>query len=217
MQGTERTHPSDRVAGIDEAGRGSLAGPVIAAAVVLPPGKTIPGLQDSKKLSPKRREDLFAEITSKAVFWAIGRASAGEIDRLNIHHATLLAMSRAWESVPFRVGQVLVDGLHCPELAAPCRAIVQGDRSVPVISAASILAKVTRDAEMRACHVDYPQYGFDRHKGYPTAHHLDALHAHGPSELHRKSYGPVRDTLAVRPQHSEGRNPSSARLQPPLP
>lgn len=194
-----------------------MAGPVIAAAVVLHPVKTIAGLQDSKKLSPKRREDLFSEITSKAVFWAIGRASAGEIDRLNIHQATLLAMSRAWKSVPFPVEQVLVDGLHCPELEAPCKAIVQGDRSVPVISAASILAKVTRDAEMRAYHADYPEYGFDRHKGYPTAHHLDALHAHGPSDLHRKSYGPVRDALAVRPQHPEGRNPSSAGLQPPLP
>ena len=190
---------------------------MIAAAVVLHPQKTIAGLQDSKKLSPRRREELFAEITSRAVFWAIGQASASEIDRLNIHHATLLAMTRAWKSVPFQVGQVLVDGLHCPDLAAPCKAIVQGDRSVPAISAASILAKVTRDAEMRAYHVDYPQYGFDRHKGYPTAHHLDALHAHGPSDLHRKSYGPVRDTLAAHPQGSENRHPTPARCQPPLP
>lgn len=212
----ESTHPSDRVVGIDEAGRGSLAGPVIAAAVVLHPQRTIRGLRDSKKLSPRRRERLFAEITSRALFWAIGQASAVEIDRLNIHHATLLAMSRAWKSVPFRVGQVLVDGLHCPELAAPCKAIVQGDRSVPAISAASILAKVTRDEQMRACHAACPQYGFDRHKGYPTPRHLDALHEHGPSELHRKSYAPVRDVLAKRPARAADRNPSDTRLQPPL-
>ena len=143
--------------------------------------------------------------------WAIGRASAAEIDHLNIHHATLLAMTRAWESIPFRVEQVLVDGLHCPELATPCKAIVQGDGSVPVISAASILAKVTRDEEMLTHHTAYPEYGFDRHKGYPTAQHLGALHEHGPSDLHRKSYGPVRDTLAIRPPRTEGRKPSPAR------
>ncbi len=216
MQGIESTHPSDPVAGIDEAGRGSLAGPVIAAAVVLHPQRTIRGLQDSKKLSPRRREHLFEEITTRAVFWAIGQASAAEIDRLNIHHATLLAMTRAWESVPFRVGQVLVDGLHCPELAAPCKAIVKGDGSVPAISAASILAKVTRDREMLAHHTTYPQYGFDRHKGYPTSQHLGALHEHGPSRLHRKSYAPVRETLARRSTRAAGRKPPPARLQPPL-
>ena len=216
MQGIESTHPSDPVVGIDEAGRGSLAGPVIAAAVVLHPQRTISGLQDSKKLSPQRREHLFEEITSRAVFWAIGQASAVEIDRLNIHHATLLAMTRAWESIPFRVGQVLVDGLHCPELAVPCKAIVKGDGSVPAISAASILAKVTRDKEMLAHHTAYPQYGFDRHKGYPTTQHLGALREHGPSKLHRKSYAPVRDTLARRPTRPAGRKPSPARLQHPL-
>lgn len=196
MLGTENTHPFERIAGIDEAGRGSLAGPVVAAAVVLHPERTVSGLQDSKKLSPRRRRHLFGEITSKAVFWAVGRASPGEIDRLNIHHATLLAMSRAWRSIPFQVEQVLVDGLHCPELATPCKAIVKGDQSVPAISAASILAKVTRDEEMLSYHTAYPQYGFDRHKGYPTARHLAALQDHGPSDLHRKSYAPVRDTLS---------------------
>ena len=193
----ENTHPFEQIAGIDEAGRGSLAGPVIAAAVVLHPDRIIDGLRDSKKLSPQRRRHLLGEITSKAVFWSIGRASAAEIDRLNIHHATLLAMTRAWEAIPFQVEQVLVDGLHCPELAASCRAIVKGDQSVPVISAASILAKVTRDEEMLSCHTAYPQYGFDQHKGYPTAGHLAALRDHGPSDLHRKSYGPVRDAQQV--------------------
>lgn len=212
----ESTHPLEPVVGIDEAGRGSLAGPVIAAAVVLHPQRAIAGLQDSKKLSPRRREHLFEAITSRAVFWAIGRASAPEIDRLNIHHATLLAMTRAWERVPFQTAKVLVDGLHCPELAAPCKAIVKGDGSVPVISAASILAKVTRDREMLAHHAAWPEYGFDRHKGYPTAQHLGALHEHGPSKLHRKSYAPVRDALARRPTRAAGRKPSPARLQHPL-
>lgn len=211
MQGIESTQQSDRVVGIDEAGRGSLAGPVIAAAVVLHPERTIRGLQDSKKLSPRRRVHLFEEITSRAMFWAIGRASAAEIDHLNILQATLLAMSRAWESIPFPVGQVLVDGLHCPELAAPCKAIVKGDRSIPVISAASILAKVTRDNEMLAQHTAHPQYGFDRHKGYPTARHLGALHEHGPSDLHRKSFAPVRKALARQSRQGEDCKPPAAR------
>ena len=183
------------MAGIDEAGRGSLAGPVLAAVVVLHPKRPVEGLRDSKMLAPGRRRQLFEDIRSKAAFWAIGRSTAAEIDELNIHHATLLAMRRAWHEVPFRVRHVLVDGLYCPELEAPCTAIVKGDQSVPVISAASILAKVARDEEMLACHDVYSHYGFDRNKGYPTAQHIAALHEHGPSDLHRKSFRPVREVM----------------------
>ncbi len=183
------------MAGIDEAGRGSLAGPVLAAIVVLHPERPVEGLRDSKKLAPGRRKQLFEEIRSKATFCAIGQATAAEIDELNIHHATLLAMRRAWSEVPFEVGHVLVDGLHCPELAAPCTAIVRGDLSVPVISAASILAKVARDEAMLAYHGQCSHYGFDRNKGYPTAQHIAALHEHGPSDLHRKSFRPVREVM----------------------
>ncbi len=185
------------MAGIDEAGRGSLAGPVVAAAVVLHPDRPVEGLKDSKKLNQSRRRQLSEEIKSKAVCWAVGQASVAEIDELNIHHATLLAMQRAWHAVPPGVEHVLVDGLHCPELPASCKAVVKGDQSVPVISAASILAKVTRDEEMLSYHDKYLQYGFDRHKGYPTAQHIAALREHGPSDLHRKSYRPVRDAMHV--------------------
>ncbi len=197
------------MAGIDEAGRGSLAGPVVAAAVILHPDQPVGGLKDSKKLSSKRRRQLFEEIRSKAVCWAVGRATAVEIDKLNVHNATLLAMQRAWNAVPFEVVRVLVDGLYCPELATPCTAIVKGDQSVPVISAASILAKVTRDEEMLKYHNTYSQYGFDRHKGYPTAQHIAALQEHGPSDLHRKSYRPVRDVLHLQ----TGRSNSRAKKQ----
>ena len=191
----ENIHPFEPVAGIDEAGRGSLAGPVVAAAVVLHPERPVEGLRDSKQLAPQRRRRLFEEIVSRAVCWALGRATAAEVDELNIHHATLLAMRRAWHAVPFGVGHVLVDGLHCPQLAAPCTAIVKGDQSVPVISAASILAKVARDEEMLEYHGMYSQYGFDRNKGYPTAQHIAALHEFGPSDLHRKSFRPVQNAM----------------------
>ena len=201
----------EQVAGIDEAGRGSLAGPVVAAAVILHPDQPVEGLKDSKKLAPGRRRQIFDEIRSKAVFWAVGQATAAEIDKLNIHNATLLAMQRAWAAIPFEVVRVLVDGLHCPELATPCTAIVKGDQSVPVISAASILAKVTRDEEMLKYHDTYSQYGFDRHKGYPTAQHIAALQEHGPSDLHRKSYRPVRDVLHVQTGRLSSRANSKAR------
>ena len=194
-----------------------MAGPVVAAAVVLHPNRDIGGLRDSKKLNPGRRKRLYEEITSKAVYWGIGRATAAEIDELNIHHATLLAMTRAWEAMPIRVGKVLVDGLYCPELAASCKAVVKGDQTVPVISAASILAKVTRDEEMLGYHAAYPNYGFDQHKGYPTAGHLAALHDHGPSDLHRNSYRPVRDARQIKSGDSKRLGPSPRPCAKPVP
>ena len=194
--------PEDRdkfaqIAGIDEAGRGSLAGPVVAGAVVLHPDKPIKGLTDSKRLTPKKRAQLFSEIRAKAMAWGIGYATAAEIDEINIHRATLRAMKRAYEAMQFYVEQVFVDGLHCPELPTKCTAIVKGDQLVPAISAASILAKVTRDIEMEHHHETLPQYGFDQHKGYPTVKHIVALKKFGPCILHRRSYRPVRDVIAL--------------------
>ena len=183
------------IAGVDEVGRGPLAGPVVAAAVILDSARPIAGLADSKKLSPARREQLSAEIRAKALAWALGRAEVEEIDRLNILHASLLAMQRAVAALSIVPDQVRVDGNRCPKLACPCEAIIKGDATVPVISAASILAKVARDAELRELHDRYPQYDFARHKGYPTAAHLDALRRHGPCPEHRRSFAPVAAAL----------------------
>ncbi len=182
---------SQLIAGVDEAGRGPLAGPVVAAAVILDPANSIVGLRDSKQLSEKRREALFEAITAQALAWCVARAEVEEIDRLNILHATLLAMQRAVEGLSPRPGQVIVDGNRCPPVGPPCRAIVKGDALEPAISAASILAKVTRDREMLALHARHPQYGFDVHKGYPTAQHRKMLEKYGVTDSHRKSFRPV--------------------------
>lgn len=186
-----------RVAGVDEAGRGPLAGPVIAAAVILDPARPIQGLADSKLLSARRRESLSDLIRATAMAWALGRAEVEEIDALNILQASLLAMSRAVSALSQRPDEVLVDGTQLPKVECPARAIVGGDAKVPEISAASILAKVARDAEMLTLDCRYPQYGFARHKGYPTAEHLSALKAHGASPVHRRSFAPVRRCLAT--------------------
>lgn len=189
------------VCGVDEAGRGPLAGAVYAAAVILDPARDIPGLADSKTLSESRREQLAAEIRQHALAWAIASSSVEEIDRLNILQASLLAMKRAVESLRNRQGdlivpsQVLVDGLHCPDIGIPARSIVKGDSREPAIAAASILAKTARDEEMRQLAIQYPQYDFARHKGYPTRDHLQRLAEYGVSAIHRKSYGPVRKIL----------------------
>lgn len=180
-------------AGVDEAGRGPLAGPVVAAAVIL--DGPIPGLDDSKKLSPKRRESLALAVRDQARAWAIGMAEPAEIDALNIHHATLLAMRRAVESLSCPPSEVLVDGRFVPPLQLPARAVVGGDALVAEISAASILAKTTRDALLVQMEADYPGYGFARHKGYPTAEHLAALRALGPCPEHRRSFAPVAQRL----------------------
>lgn len=179
------------VAGIDEAGRGPLAGPVVAAAVILDPGRRIRGLADSKVLSPERREELALLIHERSVAWAIGSADVAEIDRLNILHATMLAMSRAVAALPVAPEEALVDGNRCPTLACRVRAIVKGDRDVKAISAASILAKTTRDAMLRDLDRRYPGYGFAQHKGYGTPEHLAALERHGPCPEHRRSFAPV--------------------------
>ena len=183
------------IAGVDEVGRGPLAGPVVAAAVILDPARPITGLADSKKLSPARRERLALDIRASALAWALGRAEVAEIDRLNIFQASLLAMRRAVEALPMTPDRVLVDGKHCPLLTCPCTAIVKGDATVPAISAASILAKVTRDAELRELHDRYPRYDFARHKGYPTAIHREALRRYGPCPEHRRSFAPVAAAL----------------------
>lgn len=180
------------VCGVDEAGRGPLAGPVYAAAVILDPRHPIEGLADSKKLAPRRREALAIEIRSHATAWAVASASVEEIDSINILQASLLAMQRAVEGLAVTPRQVLVDGLHRPRLAMPVQAIVRGDATVASIAAASILAKVARDAEMLVLHRRHPQYGFDRHKGYPTGAHLRALREHGVSAAHRRTFAPVR-------------------------
>jgi ribonuclease HII len=181
------------IAGFDEVGRGCLAGPVIAAAVLFPHEKwSIHGLADSKKLSPKRRNELALVIEEKALAWAIGRAEASEIDQMNILEASLLAMSRAFASLPLRPDYALVDGNRYPKMACPGSAIIGGDQSVPVISAASILAKVFRDREMKIWDTLYPGYHFGAHKGYPTALHKQCLHKLGPCLIHRRSFEPVK-------------------------
>jgi len=183
------------VAGVDEAGRGPLAGPVVAAAVILDDLKPIQGLADSKKLSAKRREKLFDEIRAKALCFSIAEASVQEIDELNILQATLLAMQRAVEGLRLKPHKVLVDGNRLPRLDILAEAIVQGDAKVNAISAASILAKVHRDRMCTDMHQAYPAYGFDQHKGYGTPAHLQALSAHGASPLHRRSFAPVAKVL----------------------
>ena len=177
------------VCGVDEAGRGPLAGPVYAAAVVLDPARQIRGLADSKVLKPERREVLAERIKERASAWAVSAASVEEIDRLNIFHASMLAMRRAVEALGVRPEEAWIDGNQCPrELPCPAKAFVDGDARLRPISAASILAKTARDAEMRALHERYPAYGFAQHKGYATAEHLDALGRSGPCEIHRRSF-----------------------------
>ncbi len=185
------------IAGVDEAGRGPLAGPVVAAAVILPSGCNIAGLADSKALSPDRRRSLAGVIRDRALTWAVGRSEVEEIDSLNILQASLLAMSRAVAALQPPPDLVLVDGNRTPEVRCAVRAIVRGDATVGVISAASILAKVTRDAEMEQLDRLYPGYGFAQHKGYPTKAHLAALEKHGVCPIHRRSFEPVRRLLAL--------------------
>lgn len=179
------------IAGIDEAGRGPLAGPVYAAAVILDPARRIRGLRDSKVISPERREALAVEIRAHAVAWAVASADVAEIDRLNILQATLLAMRRAVEALSVAPNEALVDGDHCPRLTCAVHAIVKGDRDVAAISAASILAKTARDALLVELDALYPLYGFAQNKGYGTPEHLAALVRHGPCPIHRRSFAPV--------------------------
>jgi ribonuclease HII len=183
------------ICGVDEAGRGPLAGPVSAAAVILDPANPIQGLADSKKLSEKQRDRLAPIIRERALAWAVAYAEVDEIDELNILQATLLAMKRAVQALHIQPQQVLVDGLYCPQTGIPSQAIVKGDSKVAAISAASILAKTARDELMLKLHEQYPQYGFDGHKGYPTASHIAALREHGVSDVHRRSFRPVRELL----------------------
>ncbi len=188
--------PERTIAGVDEAGRGPLVGSVVAAAVVLPDASVIDGLADSKRLSARKRAELAEHIKSLAPGWAIGEATADEIDRINILQATMLAMRRAVNDLPAMPYLVLVDGNRCPaDLPCACEAVIKGDATIPVISAASILAKVHRDAQMDCLHQQYPDYGFDRHRGYPTAAHLQAIKKFGVLPLHRRSYRPVREAL----------------------
>ncbi|WP_263141438.1 ribonuclease HII [Pseudomonas sp. RIT-PI-AD] len=181
------------VAGVDEVGRGPLCGPVVTAAVILDPARPIRGLNDSKMLSEARREALFEEIREKALAWFVGRAEVHEIDRLNILHATMLAMQRAVEGLSVLPRLALIDGNRCPKLAVPSAPVIKGDSQVPAIAAASILAKVSRDREMGEMHLLYPDYGMAAHKGYPTPQHLDALKRLGPTPIHRHSFAPVRE------------------------
>jgi ribonuclease HII len=180
------------VCGVDEAGRGPLAGPVYAAAVILNPERRVNGLADSKVLSAERREVLAARVKERAVAWAVAFATVQEIDLINIFHASMLAMRRAVAALPVRPDEAWIDGNHCPELDCRSRAFVDGDAKHKVISAASILAKTARDAEMCALHERFPQYGFDRHKGYSTPEHFESLAKFGPCEIHRRSFEPVR-------------------------
>jgi len=188
------------ICGVDEAGRGPLVGSVVAGAVVLDPNQPIMGLRDSKKLSPARREKLYAEIMQKARAWGIGQASPSEIDTLNILQATMLAMRRAIEALSERLGEwpskALIDGNHCPILPIASEAIIKGDAKEPAISAASIIAKVTRDQQMQVLHTQYPQYGFNQHMGYPTEAHMQALKQYGPCEEHRRTFAPVRNLIS---------------------
>lgn len=184
------------VAGVDEVGRGPLAGPVVAAAVILDPARPIEGLADSKALSERRREALDELIRERALAWAIGRAEVAEIDEINILQASLLAMQRAIAELAHVPEMALIDGNRCPKLPCPARAVIGGDRTEPAISAASIIAKVARDREMTELAVRYPEYGFAGHKGYPTAAHLKALERHGVTPIHRRSFGPVRRLLS---------------------
>lgn len=188
------------LAGVDEAGRGPLAGPVFAAAVILDPAKPIIELADSKKLSAKRRDGLAERIKQDALAWCIASASTEEIDQLNILQATMLAMQRACQQLPLRPDFILIDGNRVPQdLSAPARAVIKGDDQVPAISAASILAKTARDAACLVMHEQYPQYAFDQHKGYGTKQHMALLEEHGPCPEHRRSFAPVRKRLMTTP------------------
>jgi len=183
------------MAGVDEVGRGPLAGPVIAAAVILDPEQPIQDLMDSKKISERKRILLALEIQKKSMAWAVGRAEHDEIDSINILQASLLAMKRAIESLAIEPELVLVDGIHCPDISFNVEAIIKGDNKIPAISAASIIAKVARDNEMIALDSQYPGYGFSQHKGYPTRMHIAALKELGVSSIHRKSFAPVKKLL----------------------
>ena len=189
--------PEGLVCGVDEAGRGPLAGPVVAAAVILDPARPIAGLNDSKKLSAKKRTALAGLIRERALAWAVAEASVEEIDQLNILHASMLAMQRAVAALQVTPERALIDGNRCPPLAMPAEAVVQGDAKVAAIAAASILAKTVRDEGMLVLHAQYPHYGFDRHMGYPTAAHCAALAAHGVSPVHRRSFAPVARQLSL--------------------
>ena len=197
VQGALDWEPVGLIAGVDEAGRGPLAGPVVAAAVILDDANPIAGLADSKVLTALRRERLYDEIRAKALCCSIGEADVAEIERLNILQATLLAMQRAVEGLRLKPAKVLVDGNRLPRLEVLCEAIVGGDAKVAAISAASIIAKVHRDHWCDALHTQFPQYGFDRHKGYGTAEHLEALRVHGPCPEHRRGFAPVAAVLAA--------------------
>ena len=186
------------IAGVDEVGRGPLAGDVLAAAVILQRKSQIPGLDDSKSMTPKKRKALYALIKNNALCWSVGRASVAEIDKKNILKATLLAMDRAVQGLPVIPGYVLVDGNKLPNWGYPSQAIIRGDKKIPEISAASIIAKVTRDQELEELDAIYPGYGFARNKGYPTKEHLSALKKLGPTDVHRKSFEPVKRILSLR-------------------
>jgi ribonuclease HII len=186
------------VAGVDEVGRGPLCGAVVTAAVILDPRRPIMGLNDSKKLTEARREMLYEEICEKALAWCIARAEVEEIDRLNILHATMLAMQRAVQGLSITPKLALIDGNRCPQLDVPSAPVIQGDAKVPAIAAASILAKVSRDREMSAFELIYPGYGMGGHKGYPTPVHLEALARLGPTPIHRRSFAPVRAAWQAR-------------------
>ncbi|RLM25937.1 ribonuclease HII [Brenneria alni] len=185
------------IAGVDEVGRGPLVGAVVTAAVILDPSRPIVGLADSKQLSEKRRLALYDEIKEKALSWSVGRAEPEEIDQLNILHATMLAMQRAVAGLALTPDFVLIDGNRCPALPMPAQAVVKGDSRVAEISAASIMAKVTRDREMVELDKLFPAYGFAQHKGYPTAFHLEKLAAFGATAFHRRSFAPVKRALGL--------------------
>ncbi|MCW9012818.1 MAG: ribonuclease HII [Gammaproteobacteria bacterium] len=187
--------PYKFIAGVDEAGRGPLVGAVVAAAVILDPAKPIVGLNDSKKLSEKKRNVLAEQIKNHALCWKIVSVAAAEIDQINILQASLMAMKQAVERLEIEPDIALIDGNKCPELSCKTAAIVKGDARVSAIAAASILAKVDRDQQMYQLHEQYPQYEFDRHKGYPTKLHMELLQQHGPCPLHRKSFAPVKKLL----------------------
>jgi ribonuclease HII len=191
--------PEDIVCGVDEAGRGPLAGPVFAAAVILHPGRPIDGLRDSKKLTAQRREELAPLIKEHALAWAVAECSHEEIDSINILQATMLAMRRAVEALTLAPTVALIDGNRSPVMMIRCCPIIEGDDKVHAISAASILAKTARDAALVSLHALYPEYGFDQHKGYGTAMHLERLREHGASPVHRRSFAPVRAVLPAAP------------------
>jgi ribonuclease HII len=197
MQTLSDLPKGDLIAGVDEAGRGPLAGAVVAAAVILDLERPINGLTDSKKLSERKREQFYELIQERAIAWAVGRAEVAEIDEINILHASMLAMQRAVAQLQPRPHQALIDGNRCPDLPCPAEAIIKGDLTVPCISAASIIAKVTRDREMVTLDHQYPGYGLAKHKGYPTKLHREALERLGPTPIHRTSYGPVKKLLGI--------------------